>query len=180
MKLCKKCNTEKEETQFSKDKSRKTGYHSICIECNKISCKKRYEKNKQYYLDYQKKYIKDNKEKVSKKNKKYREDNKEKIKKYNKSINGIYRRIKGSAKSRELDFDISKEYYSLNFFEKECHYCKEQSTGIDRIDSNNGYTVKNSVPCCLMCNEMKLDYHLNDWIQKMKNILEKQGYNIIK
>ena len=39
-----------------------------------------------------------------------------------------------------------------------CFYCqKENSHGIDRKDSNLGYTVENTVPCCEKCNNILSD-----------------------
>jgi len=55
-----------------------------------------------------------------------------------------------------------------------CHYCgisTESGGGIDRLDNTLGYTVENAVPCCEMCNEMKLDSKLDDWILQMKKII---------
>jgi hypothetical protein len=41
---------------------------------------------------------------------------------------------------------------------KPCHYCqKEKSNGIDRKDSNLGYTKENAVPCCEKCNNLLSD-----------------------
>lgn len=41
---------------------------------------------------------------------------------------------------------------------KSCHYCqKEKSSGIDRKDSDLGYTQENLVPCCEKCNNLLSD-----------------------
>jgi hypothetical protein len=41
---------------------------------------------------------------------------------------------------------------------KSCHYCqKEKSSGIDRKDSNLGYTQENLVTCCEKCNNLLSD-----------------------
>ena len=42
--------------------------------------------------------------------------------------------------------------------------------GIDRIDSTKGYSVNNCVPCCTMCNKMKLDYSLEDFKTQISKI----------
>lgn len=36
--------------------------------------------------------------------------------------------------------------------------------GIDRIDSNIGYVIENSIPCCTECNFMKSDMNFWKWI----------------
>ena len=47
MKLCKRCNTEKELSEFSKNKTKKDGLSYTCTECAKEHCKNHYENNKE-------------------------------------------------------------------------------------------------------------------------------------
>lgn len=58
-----------------------------------------------------------------------------------------------------------------------CYYCKFQKdrevNGIDRVDNSKGYTKENCVPCCQVCNRMKLIYHPSFFITKCK-IISKQ------
>lgn len=70
MKTCTKCNTEKELTQFSKDKYTKDDYTCWCRSCHK-------------------KYRDNNKDKISKHLKDYYLNNKEKIKIIHKNIISI-------------------------------------------------------------------------------------------
>ncbi len=45
-----------------------------------------------------------------------------------------------------------------------CTYCgKDTGQGIDRIDSNRGYTDDNVCACCKTCNYMKRDLSLEDF-----------------
>ena len=44
------------------------------------------------------------------------------------------------------------------------------TNGIDRIDNNSGYTVKNCVPCCFECNKMKMDISLNEFMDRIYRI----------
>lgn len=69
MKICSRCNIEKELSEFSNHSKTKDGLQSYCRECNK-------EKNKQWYLG--------NREKTLEKMKQYQLDNKEKYKEYQK------------------------------------------------------------------------------------------------
>lgn len=72
-KLCNKCNTTKDITEFRKDKSKKDGLTIYCKECLK-----QYENNpitKQNKKEYMKKYQGINKEKLSEQHKKYRNEN---------------------------------------------------------------------------------------------------------
>lgn len=54
-------------------------------------------------------------------------------------------------------------------------YCGDdiEAVGIDRVDSQKGYSKGNCVPCCEVCNEMKLDYPVAEWLAKMKQIIAK-------
>ena len=51
--------------------------------------------------------------------------------------------------------------------------------GIDRIDSNKGYTKDNVISCCEMCNRMKSDYNVKDWLRKVKTIAERIEEGVI-
>lgn len=48
--------------------------------------------------------------------------------------------------------------------------------GIDRMDSSKGYEVDNCVPCCAMCNYMKLEYSQEDFIRKCGIIYARHAY----
>ena len=95
-----------------------------------------------------------------------------------------YRTYKDGAKSRNLDFSLSKEDFT-KLVEQNCVYCgnppvtKEYITthktyytvnGIDRIDSSKGYSIDNCVPCCTMCNTMKLNYSKSEFLNHIKRI----------
>lgn len=43
--------------------------------------------------------------------------------------------------------------------------------GIDRIDSDLGYSIENCVPCCTTCNKMKMDLKQNEFILKIEKIM---------
>lgn len=84
--ICKDCNENKDVESFPKRKGSKSGYRNKCKKCtNEYHKKKKYtytktESQKQYQIDYHKKYYNNNKDILSIKNKKYYRDNKEKIK----------------------------------------------------------------------------------------------------
>lgn len=46
--------------------------------------------------------------------------------------------------------------------------------GLDRLDSQKGYRLDNVVPCCDVCNYMKLDYSKNDFLDHIKQIFNFQ------
>lgn len=91
----------------------------------------------------------------------------------------------------DCSFDL---FYSLS--QKNCHYCGRQPyrtinianwngkhysdnqkrngnftyNGLDRIDSSLGHTIDNVVPCCYMCNTMKSDLSLKDFVEHIRRI----------
>lgn len=74
MKQCSKCKEWKDESDFHKDKNRKSKLRSWCKECRKKASKKYQEANKEKIAEQKRKYQEANKEKI----KKYYEENKEK------------------------------------------------------------------------------------------------------
>lgn len=95
----------------------------------------------------------------------------------------LYKHYQKSAQYRSLEFSLNLESFK-EITSSNCSYCgkipssisvqKLQKSlaipyiynGIDRIDSNLGYTIDNSVSCCAMCNKMKLDYTKEEFINK--------------
>lgn len=90
---------------------------------------------------------------------------------YGKSSRGHYTFYKSHAKQRELSFELTFEQFKL-FKGKHCVYCGDvlQRVGIDRVDNNIGYVLSNCVPCCTVCNRMKRNYTLNDFMKKVEQI----------
>ena len=71
-------------------------------------------------------------------------------------------------------FNLTDEQIK-HMLKQDCFYCSKKITalnynGIDRIDNNKGYTVKNTRACCWLCNRMKLDKNVCDFIQCVFNI----------
>lgn len=103
----------------------------------------------------------------------------------------LYRVYKKSAKIRNLTFDLSFELFN-EIITNNCAYCGAAPTipttqkymkarqftsdpdvgfnGIDRVDSNKGYTQENCVPCCIKCNNMKWDYSKQDFLEHIRKI----------
>ncbi len=80
-KICSRCKKEKPLGMFYEDKSKKDGYRSYCIECNKDYNRAYYYKNKERYKENRKAYYLKNKERLNKLSKAYRKKNAEKIRK---------------------------------------------------------------------------------------------------
>lgn len=102
------------------------------------------------------------------------------------SRNATFQRYKNQANARGLKFNLSlSEFDGLT--KGNCFYCGNPPSqkavakgcnghfiynGIDRLDNNKGYYLKNCAPCCRRCNRAKdvmslEEFHL--WITKVYN-----------
>lgn len=116
--------------------------------------------------------------------KKRREGGFNKIQEGEANFNYIFLSYKHRAKNKKIDFELDKESFR-NIIIQKCVYCNQFgknhrtkrscngkfiSNGIDRIDSSKGYTKDNIVPCCKICNQMKNNLSLKDFLNHIKNI----------
>lgn len=100
--------------------------------------------------------------------------------------NRVVGSYKSGAKRKGREFKLTDE--ELNkLFKGNCYYCgtKPSTTisnvkhfgeftynGIDRINSNKGYVIDNVVSCCKVCNYMKNDSSLEQFLKSIKKIAE--------
>lgn len=100
------------------------------------------------------------------------------------SIKRAYKYIKKYAINRGKTFSLTLKQYEKICF-KNCIYCDAKPSnlytksntlykfiGLDRVDSSIGYTKNNVVPCCIICNRMKNNLNLGNWLKHMKKILK--------
>lgn len=101
----------------------------------------------------------------------------------NPAFNLVFSSYLKGAKRRSLNFNLSVDEFK-NITSKNCFYCginpnKISKTtnhtylynGIDRKNNKIGYNLKNSLPCCTLCNKAKrdLDYEVFiSWIKQIK------------
>ncbi len=100
-------------------------------------------------------------------------------KRYNKSDKAIYNRYRCDCKvrgklKREIKMLITFEEFS-ELINKSCIYCGDLSRGVDRVDSELSYTVENSVSCCKICNCMKNNLTVEEFIAHINKIQVKLG-----
>jgi len=111
----------------------------------------------------------------------YRINNKEKLKKYTERIPYRYSCTKSRAKKRGLDFDITLNEYEV-LVSKKCFYCGQElgkyGIALDRVDNSKGYIFENVVPCCSICNVIKMDFSLETLLSHITLIYNryKSGY----
>lgn len=102
-------------------------------------------------------------------------------------VHHLYIHYKSHASSRNLKFNLTEDQFSL-IAHQNCYYCgakptiykqlykyakntiNESLNGIDRIDSSKGYELSNIVPCCTMCNRMKLDFTSKEFLNHIQQI----------
>lgn len=105
------------------------------------------------------------------------------------SSNEVYGNYKRNAKSRNLDFILTKEeFYKIT--KENCFYCGVEAkqiykayessipyiyNGIDRIDNSLGYILENCVPCCGLCNQMKMNETLEKFEDQIRRIYKNRG-----
>lgn len=106
--------------------------------------------------------------------------------KYDKSIASSpgrrFSKYKESAKVRNIKFNLERKQF-IKLTSQPCHYCgkfsqltyavsKKDYCGLDRLNSNKGYSADNVVPCCHMCNMMKGTLSYKEFVSAIKNISE--------
>jgi len=96
-------------------------------------------------------------------------------------------RCKDSKKN--ISNNLSLEQFKTLIYQN-CYYCGDEPkpslrfknrkylnseiiliNGIDRIDSDLGYSIENCVSCCTTCNKMKMDLKQNEFILKIEKIM---------
>ena len=171
-KKCSCCLQVKDLSEFSKNKSNKSGFSSQCKECVKRYQDKYKNERSQYNLSYRK----NNQAKVRNYQIKYEKTLKRKIQKW-----------RAGAIRRGILWDISDEY--LENIPMICHYTgleltmeahKINTISLDRIDSNAGYTSNNVVFCCAEINLMKRKLSIDEFVKICKLVAKFQGENNVK
>jgi hypothetical protein len=111
------------------------------------------------------------------------------------SFNNLYLTYIWGARIRNHKFELSKDQFR-KITKEDCYYCgqkpsKEHSkkgttaigkqfygnyiyNGIDRVDNKVGYTINNTVPCCMECNFFKKALSKDKFLSRIKKIYEYQ------
>ena len=145
-----------------------------------------YEKVALTTMNYRQRQIENDMDGYLKKNaenaKQWRENNPEKVvdnnenKKNNMKIHKS--NYKRTAEYKNLVFELDDEEFE-QLTNDNCYYCgiKEENrlNGIDRKDSNIGYTLDNCVSSCTMCNYVKGSYDIDYFYKKIEHILTYNG-----
>jgi len=120
-------------------------------------------KNKEKYNTYMREWQSKNKDKVLPKQREYYHTRL--------STSSQYQRFQASAKERNYECMLSKDDFTKIVSDR-CAYCGDgdKRRGIDRIDNLKGYTVENSKPCCKICNYMKKNLTVTEFLEHIAKI----------
>jgi len=92
---------------------------------------------------------------------------------------------KAGAVKRNLNFELTEEQFA-ELTKQNCVYCGSEPrevkkrpkdfvfrmmNGIDRVDPSIGYVLTNCLPCCKICNYMKLDMSQADFLIHINKIV---------
>jgi len=115
------------------------------------------------------------------------------------AFNDVYNAYKQRAKKFQFDFLLSIEEFK-QYILQTCYYCgREPRTihpslarihkrktngsitynGLDRINSDLGYTLDNIVTCCEICNKAKRDLSLQEFREWIKDLINFNKENVI-
>ncbi len=102
------------------------------------------------------------------------------------AFNQLFADYKRNSKIRKISFNLSKKKFK-EYTKQTCYYCgvkpirKVKNTrgfnhgnyvynGLDRINNRYGYSEKNVVTCCAICNRGKSDMPIEAWTAYMENL----------
>ena len=114
MKTCAKCGIEKELSEFSKDRSLKSGRRSDCKECRRSYYKEYYAKNQEKLVAYRREYVASNRERVREEHRARYRRNREKFSERNKAY---YRANTDRLKRYNRNYRNSREYDKTRYHE---------------------------------------------------------------
>lgn len=162
-KKCSYCQIEKDVTEFGRHRGMKDGLRIYCKECTNAFFQTYVIANPERRKEILKRSFQ-----KSKTNEEFIARNKAR-RQTAKSIFFIY---KDAAKVRDLSFELTLDNFIAWHGKTTCYYCDLHisTIGIDRLDSYKGYTIDNCVPCCKICNKIKMDLSVDEFKNQIKLI----------
>lgn len=78
---------------------------------------------------------------------------------------------KKHAEKLNVTYELTRDTFE-QLVSEPCRYCGDPSrNGIDRLNSNLGYTEANCVPCCKVCNYMKRKMSVMEFIGHVRKVV---------
>lgn len=88
-------------------------------------------------------------------------------------ISRMFSAYKLKDKKRNLEFNLTKEYFINNIISKPCIYCgSTENIGCDRLDNKKGHTEDNIVPACYICNTVRNDHFSFEEMKILGNVIK--------
>ena len=187
-KSCKNCRDSNRIQDQKRDKEHCNKIHRIADKKPERIAKKaewkeaNYEKIVMYCMNHRQRQIDEDIDEYLKRNtqtaKQWRDNNPDKVNVNNKSrlenIKIHYSNYIRCARDKNLEFEILQEDFD-KLVKEPCYYCdviqERGFNGIDRLDSNVGYTMDNCVSCCKTCNYMKCSLSVDVFLKRLEHIL---------
>ena len=159
-------------------------------------CKRRWQlSNKEDLKQYQREWYLANKERIQAESKvkynlnpelrkkrakesyiKHKDKRKAHYKEFSRTVEGRYIGLKSQAKQRDIKVELTLEEFREIVTDKLCTYCEQTismtGAGLDRIDSNLGYTKTNVTPSCRDCNCAKRELPLEKFEEHIVRMYE--------
>ena len=185
---CKSCREsnkradEKRDAEHVKELARKNAQRPERKAVKKAWLEENYESVVMYCLNYRQKLIEQDLDGFHEHNaevmKAWRDKNPDKVQAANKrkveNVECQYDVYRGSAKLKNLDFELTKEEF-IDMVKKNCGYCgiiqDKGFNGVDRVNSTIGYIKENCVSCCSICNYMKKCLDKQTFLQRVEHIV---------
>ena len=87
----------------------------------------------------------------------------------------LFKQYIRNAKNRNREFNIPFNDFVRMTTNETCYYCGRlpidiEHLGLDRLDNNIGYSIKNCVPCCFECNNFKLRKSEKEFLNIIRRI----------
>lgn len=99
-------------------------------------------------------------------------------------VEWIRRSYQRKSKNKKRHFELSAQEFA-HIIEKPCFYCGNTASnivkygqrqyrynGVDRVNSDLGYSISNCVPCCKLCNYGKRDLDKDEFLDWIKRVYE--------
>jgi len=186
VKNCNKCNRQLQESNFYKDKTKKDGLSTCCIDCRKQWKKDNKAHIADYNFTYQKEHLLESRERKNRQrknnlelhNQKHREWLNKNPSKKDEYYKNDYAKNKNSYKMRavlrkrrisaiENDYSLKEWEETLEYFNYECAYCGSkqnlQQEHILPVVKQGRYVKNNIIPACKKCNSSKWANSLMGW-----------------
>ena|SRR3990167_239152 len=168
MKTCIKCQKTEENIKFIERENR-------CRNCSIKYHHEYYLGNKEKKWKYSRQHYQENIERERARRVKHywkhRDVILEKQRVTQKTQNYRYLTLIQTAKRKKLELGVTKEDHH-HITRKPCHYCnsKNETFGLDRVNSSLGYLEENVVSCCATCNFMKLQMTKENFLTHIEKI----------